>query len=53
LLTSEGEEWKRQRRHRRRFASSSNLAYADTMVGYSRRLIESWLSPAKARDDAS
>jgi len=50
LLTSEGEEWKRQRRlsspafHRHRIS-----AYADTMVDYSRRLIESW-QPGEARD---
>src|SRR6185503_20856959 len=50
LLTSEGEEWKRQRRlsspafHRHRIS-----AYADTMVDYSRRLIENW-QPGEARD---
>jgi cytochrome P450 len=43
LLTSEGEEWKRQRRltspafHRERVAS-----YGDVMVDYSKRLIASW-----------
>jgi cytochrome P450 len=43
LLTSEGEEWKRQRRltspafHRHRIAN-----YADTMVGYTNRLTDSW-----------
>lgn len=43
LLTSHGEEWKRQRRltapafHRERIA-----AYADTMVDYTRRLLGSW-----------
>ncbi len=43
LLTSEGEEWKRQRRlsspgfHRERIAT-----YADTMVEYSRRMISAW-----------
>ena len=43
LLTSEGEEWKRQRRlsspafHRHRIS-----AYADTMVDYTRRLTASW-----------
>lgn len=43
LLTSQGEEWKRQRRltspafHRERIAG-----YADTMVDYSRRLTASW-----------
>src|SRR5262249_3475577 len=43
--TSEGEEWKRQRRlsspafHRHRIA-----AYADTMVDYTRRLIAHWQS---------
>jgi cytochrome P450 len=43
LLTSEGEEWKRQRRltspafHRHRISN-----YADTMVNYSNRLTESW-----------
>src|SRR5437660_12219765 len=43
LLTSQGEEWKRQRRlsspafHRERIA-----AYSNTMVDYTRRLISSW-----------
>jgi cytochrome P450 len=43
LLTSEGEEWKRQRRltspafHRHRIAN-----YADTMVNYSNRLTSTW-----------
>src|SRR5437868_9804700 len=43
LLTSEGEEWKRQRRlsspafHRERVAT-----YASTMVDYTRRLISGW-----------
>ncbi len=43
LLTSEGEEWKRQRRlsnpafHRERVAS-----YANTMVDYANRLITNW-----------
>jgi cytochrome P450 len=43
LLTSHGEEWKRQRRmsspafHRERIAN-----YADTMVSYTNRLTESW-----------
>ncbi len=43
LLTSEGEEWKRQRRlsspafHRHRIS-----AYADTMVEYTKRLCASW-----------
>jgi cytochrome P450 len=50
LLTSEGEVWKRQRRlsspafHRHRIS-----AYADTMVDYSRRLMESW-QPGETRD---
>ena len=43
LLTSQGEQWKRQRRlsspafHRERIA-----AYADTMVGFTKRLMTSW-----------
>jgi cytochrome P450 len=43
LLTSEGEEWKRQRRltspafHRERIA-----AYAQTMVDYTKRLVANW-----------
>ncbi len=43
LLTSDGEDWKRQRRltapafHRERIA-----AYAQTMVGYSERLMTDW-----------
>src|SRR5205823_7757933 len=43
LLTSEGDEWKRQRRlsspafHRERVAT-----YASTMVDYTKRLISSW-----------
>jgi cytochrome P450 len=50
LLTSEGEEWKRQRRlsspafHRERIGS-----YATTMVDYTDRLISSW-QPGEARD---
>ena len=45
LLTSEGEEWKRQRRlsspafHRERVA-----AYASTMAGYTKRLMSNWQS---------
>src|SRR6266536_4937742 len=43
LLTSQGEEWKRQRRlsqpafHRERIAS-----YADTMISYTQRLVSGW-----------
>jgi cytochrome P450 len=50
LLTSEGEEWKRQRRlsspafHRERIAS-----YATTMVDHTNQLISSW-QPGEARD---
>ena len=50
LLTSEGEEWKRQRRlsspafHRHRIA-----AYADTMVDYTQRLTKDW-QPGETRD---
>lgn len=50
LLTSEGEQWKRQRRltspafHRHRIAN-----YADTMVNYSNRLTSTWQA-GEARD---
>jgi cytochrome P450 len=50
LLTSEGEEWKRQRRlsspafHRHRIS-----AYADTMVDFTRRLMANW-QIGQARD---
>src|SRR5882724_12609059 len=50
LLTSEGEEWKRQRRlaqpafHRQRISS-----YGDVMVEYARRLISTW-SDGDTRD---
>ncbi len=50
LLTSQGEEWKRQRRlsqpafHRERIAS-----YADTMISYTQRLLSAW-SGGETRD---